>query len=130
MVPHGTSGRCEAAGEGTLSGSSGSLTFVAHGASTPKERSKPTVPLARPRFEYPGLKKTKTKKRLKREKVEKRFRQFDDSSASRRLLPRLGQLALVAESLRQARGWLRAARAASAIISSAAFVTQGRRFDS
>lgn len=121
MVPHGTSGRCEAAGEGTLSGSRGSLTFVAHGASTPKELSKPTVLLVS------GIEK---KKRLKREKVEKKFRQFDDSSASRRLLPRLGQLALVAESLRQARGWLRAARAASAVISSAAFVTQGRRFDS
>lgn len=62
--------------------------------------------------------------------MEKKFRQFDDSSASRRLLPRLGQLALVAESLRQARGRLRAARAASAVISSAAFVTQGRDFDS
>lgn len=62
--------------------------------------------------------------------VEKKFRQFDDSSASRRLLPRLGQLALVAESLRQALVWLRVARAASAVISSAAFVTQGRRFDS
>lgn len=76
MVPHGTSGRCEAAGEGTLSGSSGSLTFVAHGASTPKERSKPTVPLARPRFEYPGLKKTKTKK----DSNVKRWRKVSDSS--------------------------------------------------
>lgn len=122
MVPHGTSGRCEAAGDGTLSGSSGSLTFVAYGASTPKERSKPTVPLV--------SRTEKKKKRLKREMVEKKFRQFDDSSASRRLLPRLGQLALVAESLRQALVWLRVARAASAVISSAAFVTQGRRFDS